>query len=558
MNEDLQNCTKDELISKINILSNRFGLFWQDKPEEVVERCKTELPVLKEVHSKTIASSKGEPTNLIIEGDNYHALSVLNYTHKDRIDVIYIDPPYNTGAKDWRYNNNYVDSEDTYRHSKWLSMMYNRLKIVKSLLTDAGFFVCAIDHHELGHLLILCDELFGESNRIGNIAVVHKPEGRQFSKFFTPSYENMLIYAKNKRLASFNRVALDENVKKTFNLVDDKGRYKLKSCIRTDGDANRYPNRFYPIYVSSDLLDISLNFKKGYRRIFPLLNNSKRIWIRKKESFMEWIKNREVVANEDKDGHVVLKRKYRESEVLKAHWVNTKYNATAYGTHLLSSIIGAGKFDYPKSLYLILDLLKITSKKDSVVLDFFAGSGTTGHAVLDLNKQDGGSRQFILCTNNENKIAEEVTYPRISKVIKGYKDQESLGGNLRYFKTDFVSKSPTNLDLTRKKLMEKSAEIICIKENSFNLVVDETDYKVFNDSKHYCVIIFDTDKIPEVKQYCNELADKLTLHIYIFSFNSDTYASDFVDLKRKFTIIPVPESILEVYQRISKDKKVGI
>ena len=218
------------------------------------------------------------------------------------------------------------------------------------------------------------------------------------------------------------------------------------------------------------------------------------------------------------------------------------------------------EFDNPKSVYLLEDILTISSKPGDLVLDFFAGSGTTGHAVLALNKKDssrggGGGRQFIICTNNENQIAEEVTYPRIEKVIKGHRGQEGLGGNLRYFKTDFVPRHPNNTDITRGQLMKLSAEMICVKDNAFDLLLDKTVYKIFKNSQRYCAIVFDADKIPEINQYFNQLEDKLPLHIYIFSFNSDTYASDFRVLKRKSQIIPVPESILEVYQRIFRNKK---
>ena len=167
----IEDYSREELIEFVKDLKKRkkFGLVWEAKPETVVEQCKKELPVLQEVKDRVIEKAPNQPTDLIIEGDNFHALSVLNYTHAGNIDVIYIDPPYNTGAKDWKYNNDYVDSEDTYRHSKWLSFIRHRLTLAKELLKDDGFIVCAIDHNELFTLGVLMDKTFGEQNRVGII-----------------------------------------------------------------------------------------------------------------------------------------------------------------------------------------------------------------------------------------------------------------------------------------------------------------------------------------------------------------------------------------------------
>src|SRR3989344_7361559 len=177
---------------------NYLGLVFEDKPEDIMTQCRENVPVLKEVKARRIVSDDQNQNNLLIEGDNYHSLSVLNYTHKKNIDLIYIDPPYNTGANDWKYNNDYVDSEDTYRHSKWLSFIRHRLTLAKELLKDDGFIVCAIDHNELFTLGVLMDKTFGEQNRVGIISVVHKPEGRNQEKFFGTSNEFMLVYAKDK------------------------------------------------------------------------------------------------------------------------------------------------------------------------------------------------------------------------------------------------------------------------------------------------------------------------------------------------------------------------
>ena len=195
--KDYDKWDKEELIAEIKTLAKRkkFGLVWEDKPEDVVTDCTRQLPVLEEVKKLAINTDADTPTNLLIEGDNYHALSVLNYTHKGKIDVIYIDPPYNTGARDWKYNNDYVDKEDDYRHSKWLSMMANRLKLAKDLLSDTGFICIAIDHNELFTLGCLCDEIFGENNRLGIVCVMHHPAGRTNDQFFSTPCAPLLCAA---------------------------------------------------------------------------------------------------------------------------------------------------------------------------------------------------------------------------------------------------------------------------------------------------------------------------------------------------------------------------
>ena len=163
---DYSTWRKEDLIKKIKALERRkkYGLVWDSErePEKVVVDCQNMLPVLKAIKENEIYSGKHDITHILIEGDNYNALSVLNYTHEKAIDVIYIDPPFNTGAKDWKYNNKYVDANDCYRHSRWIALMHKRLQLAKKLLTKKGFLICAIDANELFNIGLLLDELFGE------------------------------------------------------------------------------------------------------------------------------------------------------------------------------------------------------------------------------------------------------------------------------------------------------------------------------------------------------------------------------------------------------------
>jgi adenine-specific DNA-methyltransferase len=188
----IEDYSKDELLELVRDLKKRkkYGLVWEAKPEEVVEQCKRELPVLEEVGSRTITEVPDGPTNLIIEGDNYHALSVLNYTHAGKVDVIYIDPPYNTGARDWKYNNDYVDINDTYRHSKWIGLMHSRLLLARNLLKDDGIICVTIDDYEVAPLVLLMEEVFGEENHLGTVVIKNNPAGRSTEKGFSVAHES--------------------------------------------------------------------------------------------------------------------------------------------------------------------------------------------------------------------------------------------------------------------------------------------------------------------------------------------------------------------------------
>lgn len=557
MTKSLQDYTKEELIEQIKSLkkSKKFGLVWEDKPEQVAIDCETKLPVLTEVTERAIKKADDQPTNLIIEGDNYHSLSTLNYTHAGKIDVIYIDPPYNTGATDWRYNNDYVDRNDAFRHSKWIAMMEKRIRLAKNLLSESGFLICAIDENEVHNLRHILDIIFGEQNKVGMVTVLHNPKGRNLAKYFSENSEFMLVYAKDGLRSSFNSVAIDDDVKATFDLQDDQGKYRLQPYmrVRTVWSRENKPNNFYPIYVSKDLSEITLENKDGYYELYPKTDDGREwAWKNIASSFQQLNKDGYFVARK-KGNKVELLHKYREQQVFKNVWTDKKYQSEFNGTNLLKAILGKNVFDYPKSLYLVEDILKITSKKNSIVLDFFAGSGTTGHAVLDLNKEDGGKRSFILCTNNENGIANEVTYPRIKGVVNGYKDVDGIPANLRYFKTDFVDRADTT-DQTRVALVARATDMIKVRENTFETVLDEGLLKVYKGADTYSVIAFDTSVIDKAKTEIAKLSDDKAVRVYVFSLANDSYVSDFADLDRQVELCPIPESILEVYKRIFDQK----
>ncbi len=566
--KDFQNWSREKILHEYKELSKRkkFGIVWEDKTEEVAEQCKTHLPVLKEEKKKVISSDKAEIDHVFIQGDNYHALSVLNYTHRKKVDVIFIDPPYNTGNQSWIYNNSYVDREDRFKHSKWLSFMSKRLRLARNLLKEDGFFIVTIDHNELFALGLLTDEIFGEANRLGVITVVHKPEGRNQEKFFGTSNEFMLVYAKNINKAKFNRVILDSELQARFDEEDEKGKFRLKNFIRlTDGKYSLRENKphfFYPVYVSNDLNNFSITKKPKYTEVLPITDKGvERTWKTTKETFIKLATAGQIVAKKE-GGKIVLYEKLREDQVIKTHWIKKEYHAYHFGTKLLETILGSKKFDFPKSLYLVSDILRLTSKEDAVILDFFAGSGTTGHAVLELNNEDGGTRQFILCTNNENNngnghggIAEGVCYPRIKKVIEGYKDPSGnavagLGGNLRYYMGELVGNIKTDND--KRVFTSRCGEMLCLAESTFDEVVSKKGaFAIYDNANQMTGIIYDEDAISDFKKEAKK--HKKPFVVYVFSYDHTYNEEDFEDLENLRTVKPIPEVILNVYRKIYKE-----
>ncbi|MFA5271126.1 MAG: DNA methyltransferase [Candidatus Omnitrophota bacterium] len=555
---DYTNWSQKDLITEIERLKKRkkYGLVWEDKPEDVVEQCKQELPVLEDVPDKEIKTDPDKPINLLIEGDNYHALSVLNYTHKGKVDVIYIDPPYNTGAKDWKYNNHFVDSEDPWRHSKWVSMMSKRLVLAKKLLKKNGALICAIDDYELNTLGLLLDEIF-PSHEKSTIVVEHHPQGAgSVTISRTHEYAYIII---PKGIGIEGRKT---EVK--------KGRWSLRRSGQGENNwrVNR-PNQFFSILIdlkTHKVVGVGPSIPKddekyptkptqeGYLRIYPVdRNGGERVWRYNRETMQKYIEEGDIEYT--KNGALVIKKMGAESTPIFSVWKGSLYNAGVHGTNLLSKIIGKTEtFPYPKSLYTVSDMIDmfVKHKKNAIVLDFFAGSGTTAHAVLEINKIDGGNRKFILSTNDEGNIATDVCYPRIKKVIEGYKNAqgkvEGFGGNLKYFRTAFVPAEPT--DSNKTELTNKATDMLCIREDTFELVADEEQFKIFKGKEHYTGIIFNQLAIPEFKKAITKI--DLPFSVYVFSLGDDTFEDEFADMNNKVALSPIPEAILRVYRRIFK------
>lgn len=419
---------KDVLMQEISCKvvdgnEERYQFTWPDKKKSVLL---ANAPI-----NKTLRPCKGESVdfdtteNLYIEGDNLEVLKLLQETYLEKFDLIYIDPPYNTG-NDILYANDYSESQTDFEekyetdengfklftnsdsngryHTNWLNMISQRIRLSKTLLSDTGFFLIAIDHNELFNLGQVCDEVFGFENRIGIITVVHKPEGRNQAKFIGPSNEFMLVYAKNQNNAKLQNVVLDPEVASKYNMSDSKGNYRLQNFIRmTDGKlAYREvrPKFWYPIYVS--VVENKLSTRKedlsgDIVEVFPKTKVGVEMsWKVLPPSAQQLIKKGELVIDIDKDGFITIMEKIRETQVIKTHWIRKEYNAIQYGTKVVNDLLCANTFDFPKSIYLIEDVVKLFSPKDGMILDFFSGSGTTAHATMLANTKDGGKRKFIV------------------------------------------------------------------------------------------------------------------------------------------------------------------
>lgn len=347
---------------------------------------------------------------LLINSENFQALELLQEKYKKGIKCIYIDPPYNTNASEIIYKNGY-------KHSSWNSLLYDRLTIADNLLDSLGFRITAIDHAECFNLGKIQDYIYGEDNRLAIVSVQHNPKGRNQAKFFSENIEYLFFYAKDAVKSDFRQVAISDDVLATFTLSDENGKYRYENYIRARtvwSHANR-PDNWYPIYVSQDLKDVTSDYHEGYYELYPITDQGEFSWKNVKETFDELNKKKGYFIATKDNGKIILQHKYYEQEVLKNLWIDKKYQSEFNGTNVLKAMIPNNGFDYPKSIYAVEDCIKLCAEKKDVVLDYFGGSGTTAHSVINLNKKDNGSRYFILVEMGHH--FDTVLRPRVEKVL---------------------------------------------------------------------------------------------------------------------------------------------
>ena len=555
--QTLEGLTNEERSNLIGLLRQhkKYGLVWEDKPEDVEERLREELPVLREVKDKAILSDEPDaPNHILIEGDNLEALTALSYTHEGKIDVIYIDPPYNTGNKDFVYNDSFVDTEDSYRHSKWLSFMNKRLKIAKKLLSDKGVIFISIDDNEQANLKLLCDSIFGERNFIANLVWQKKFSRSNDALYFSTMHDHILCVCKK-------------------NVADDVNGWKIgllprigempKGYSNPDNDPRGpWTSTIMSAKSGSQTLLYDIQLPSG-RIVTP---PSGRYWSCSKETFEVWKAENRIWFGKNGDG--APRKKTFLNEVQEGLRPNTlilqeEGGNNQEGKQELKSIMdGEGVFDGPKPTKLIKLLLKIANGANSVILDFFAGSGTTLHATMQLNAEDGGHRQCILVTNNENNICEEVTYERNKRVINGYttpKGMEVAGlkaNTLHYYKTDYIPRERTQKNM--RALVAAATDLLCIKENLYEEQKTFGRFKLkpqlvryFSDRRKHMLIIYREELVDEIAEEIKTLDfGKSRLKIYVFSPGRYAFTDNFIEVEDKVELVALPAAIYDAYQKV--------
>ena len=574
-----QEFSKEELLKIIEkqeseLASKKYGLVWdsEKEPEKVVLECENNIPVLKRIKEKEIRTDMSDD-NIFIEWDNYHTLTCLNYTHKGKIDVIYIDPPYNTGNdKEWLYNDKYIDKNDYYGHAKWLNMMDKRLELAKNLLKNDGIIFISIWEQELANLNLLCWKVFWHNNFLSVIARISKTASDK-GNHFAPSCDYIVCYAKNKECIDTSNF-YDEVNEDLYTKEDEYGKYRDDIALYQSSLDTRPNQRYYiqcpdgsfvvPPWVSMPPI------KEDWSKAIPMQG--------------DWVWRWSLDDGYKRNRHLLVFKETKTSPLLNKNWEQAKYNiyTKSYleerrdkwtkprnfltdkeflnrrGTDYLKTLWL--NFPYSKPKELVIHLLKVIHlPKDAIVLDFFAWSWTTWEAVLDLNQNDWWNRKFILATNNEGGIAEDVCYPRITKIINGYekiaKKSEKipwLWGNLQYYKTDLVpvERIDTIDDTQRRIIAEKWGEIIAIKENTLNELIINEWYQIFeNQNKTRKTAIYFRENQKKFEELLERIGDEMTV-LYIFSYWRIDKAL-YRKLPKNIVIEDIPEPILEIYKEIN-------
>lgn len=576
MAKDYSKLEKDDLLKVIEKLESRkkYGLIWdEEKTKEQFEKeSENALPVLKEVKGKEIKTDPAKPTNILIEGDNYHALSVLNYTHQSKIDVIYIDPPYNTGNKDFKYNDNFVEKDDAYRHSKWLSFMSKRLRLAKNLMKEDGVAFISIDDNEASQLKLLCNEIFGEDNLLDVFYIQVRYAGKSLNEKdnFQKLIEQVFIYAKNKYLFTPNKPSTEYNT----------DTFKFKIIEKGKGEEVTLGKKKVVIF-KPDQYEITeekpnINLLKGTWASGSVLKGNT-----SGKFFHNHIENRKSI-----DGLGVLYKVYGigEDGIGYRYFTGPKKETTTKGLFYsgiplvrraeiesgngsqkespiinfydfsgdFGNIRHEGGMDFrsgKKPTRLLKMLINLHKNKDVSVLDFFAGSGSTGHAVLSLNEDDDGDRIFLLCTNNEENICTDVCYPRIKNVIKGHQSVEAITGNLKYYKTAFVKNSISRDDL-KMRITRECTEMLCLREGIFDEVKAKPDYHIFEQNGRVMAVYYalERDGLEQLKKEMDNMKGEKIL--YCFTLDPlGLDKKDFADWK-DVKMEAIPQPILDIYKEI--------
>lgn len=510
-NIDDEETMENLCLIEYELTKKKYGLLWEEHEEKVDEELKTKIPTFEEIKDKEIVSNKDDKFNFLLEGDNLHSLYLLEKTHKGKIDVIYIDPPYNTGGEDFIYDDSIIEKEDEFRHSKWISFMKKRLDIAKKLLKEDGVIFISIGSDEVAQLKMLCDDdIFGYKNLLG--MVTRRTKTTSFrGNYFAPRVDYVLCYAKDiKNITKFVDEVDESQYKKT-----EKNGKRIGEKYRDDtayylSTLETRPNQRYYIECPDGELVVPpgkslLNNPIDGQKVVP--KNGDGVWRWECEQYK--LKKELLVFKKTNQSPLINQKGEKASwNIYTKVYLNDKKEAGNIPQELLLDFINRVgtkelkdldlDFSFPKPSTLIKALIKYTNKnKDITILDFFAGSGTTAQAVLNLNKEDKGNRQFILCTNNENNICEDITYKRISRLAKGYKKQEAIDCNLKYYKTTYIPRINTEEENIQENLLLNIKNLIQL-ENGIN--VDNERIKVILDENKLDIFSLNVEEIEKCEK----------------------------------------------------------
>jgi len=596
----------EDVFNVMNVEKKAVQLFheidghWEEGGiEDLVVIKKFEEPIYPSlIPVDRIVKGGSKPYHSIINADNFHALQLLLYTYEGKVDVIYIDPPYNTGSRDWKYNNNYVDSNDQYRHSKWLSMMKKRLLLAKKLLKPKGVLCITIDDYEMHHLKCMLEDLSAEI--LGTIIIKNNPSGRSTVTGVSISHEYALLVAFSQN-AKVGRLDRTEKQIARYNFSDEISPFEWVNFRKHGGvDALRVacPTMFYPIFVQGEKIRVpSMEWdtdlrewklledpKAGELTVLPVApDGEERRWKWAKETVKANIEEFCVKKDRNKEVGIYMKSRLNQEGLLPLTvWDKSEYSATEHGTNLLKKIFGeTGIFSFPKSLYAVSDCLRAcNANKDAIILDFFAGSGTTLHATCLLNSEDNGNRRCILVTNNEVEekiikkladkgiqegnshferygICESVTWPRCKYVVQGKRDDgtklpgEYLSGrpikegfeeNIQYFRLDYLD---PNAVAYREKL-EDILPILWLMAGAKGEIgrVKNKDWFISKDSAF--AVLMKESLFCEFKAEITNHKD-LT-HVFIVTDSEEAYRDMCMELPSKFKTKMLYKSYLENFR----------